>query len=61
MKKIAIAVMALTLVAGLGISGVATAANKENAKITKACKGKKPGEVVKVNGKEVKCPEPKKK
>jgi hypothetical protein len=27
----------------------------------KACKGKKAGDVVKVDGKEVKCPEPKKK
>lgn len=27
--------------------------------ITKACKDKKPGDMVKVNKKEVKCPEPK--
>ena len=36
------------------------AAPKKESPVAKACKGKKPGEQVTVDGKKVKCPAPKK-
>ncbi len=47
----------------LGFAGglVATSASFAGDATTKACKGKKAGDMVKVDGKDVKCPEAKKK
>lgn len=60
MKKLLTSLMALTFIAGLGFS-TASMAMKHMAEATaKACKDKKPGDMVKVDGKDVKCPEPKK-
>jgi hypothetical protein len=64
MNKTANAVMAMILAAAFGAASVAYAAKHEGAgndAVAKACKDKKPGETVKVDGKDVKCPEMKKK
>lgn len=41
------------------VSQVAFAQEKKADPVAAACKGKKPGDMVKVNGKDVKCPDPK--
>lgn len=56
MKKILTSAIALAFIAGMGLS-TSTFAAKHMAE---ACKGKKAGDMVKVDGKDVKCPEPKK-
>ncbi len=55
MKKILSTLMALGLVASFS-----TAFAGADDAVAKACKDKKPGEMVKVDGKDVKCPEKKK-
>lgn len=60
MKKFLMSLMAITFIAGLGLSATSFADEKADAAVAKACKDKKPGDTVKVDGKEVKCPEPKK-
>lgn len=53
--------LAMILAASFGaVSLTAGAAEPSKEAIAKACKGKKPGETVKVDGKDVKCPEAKK-
>jgi hypothetical protein len=54
MSKLLTAVLSAALL----FSPVAFAADKGNA-VAAACKGKKAGDVVKVDGKDVKCPAPK--
>jgi hypothetical protein len=61
MKKLLTGLMALTFIAGLGLSTASFAAKHMAEVIAKACKDKKPGDMVKVDGKEMKCPAPKKK
>jgi hypothetical protein len=56
MKKILSSLIAVAFVAAFGASSVAMA----NDAVAKACAGKKAGEMVKVDGKDVKCPEAKK-
>ena len=60
MKKILMSILALAF--GLGVSTAVLAAGdaKADKAVAKACKGKKAGDMVKVDGKDVKCPEPKK-
>lgn len=60
MKKLLTSLMALTFIAGLGLSTSSMAAKHMGEAIAAACKDKKPGDMVKVDGKDVKCPEPKK-
>jgi hypothetical protein len=60
MNKLLTSLMALTFVAGLGLSTSSMAAKHMNEALTKACKDKKPGDTVKVDGKDMKCPEAKK-
>jgi hypothetical protein len=56
------ALLAMILAASFGaVSLSAGAAEPTKEAVAKACKGKKPGETVKVDGKDVKCPEPAKK
>ena len=47
------------LFATMTLSAVAFAQEKKESPLAAACKGKKPGDVVKVDGKDVKCPAPK--
>jgi hypothetical protein len=56
MKKILTSAIALAFVAGMGLSTTTFAAKH----MAEACKGKKAGDTVKVDGKDVKCPEAKK-
>lgn len=60
MKKFLTSLMAITFITGLGLSTASFANTKADEAVAKACKDKKPGETVKVDGKDVKCPEPKK-
>jgi hypothetical protein len=60
MNKILTSAVALTFVAGMGLSTVTFAAKHMAEATAKACKGKKAGDMVKVDGKDVKCPEAKK-
>ena len=60
MKKLLTSLMALTFIAGLGFSASRMAMKHMAEATAKACKDKKPGDMVKVDGKDVKCPEPKK-
>ncbi len=60
MNKIVTSLMALAFVAGMGFSTAGMAAKHMDEAVAKACKDKKPGDMVKVDGKEVKCPEAKK-
>jgi hypothetical protein len=53
--------MAIAFVAGMGLSTSSMAAKHMAEATAKACKDKKPGDMVKVDGKDVKCPEAKKK
>lgn len=57
-KQILAGLLALGFVGGLGMSSVTIAAG--NDAVAKACKDKKAGDMVKVDGKDVKCPEKKK-
>jgi len=60
-NKILAALMVLGFAGGL-VTTSASFAGDASAKATaKACKGKKAGDMVKVDGKDVKCPEAKKK
>lgn len=59
MKKLLTSLMAIAFIAGLGMSTSSMAAKHMGEAIAKACKDKKPGDTVTVDGKEVKCPEPK--
>lgn len=61
MNKLLTSLMALTFVAGLGLSTSSMAAKHMGEATAKACKDKKPGDMVKVDGKDVKCPEAKEK
>jgi hypothetical protein len=63
MKKTLISMTALAFVFAFGAAQAAKheGAGKMNDKVAAACKDKKPGDMVKVDGKEVKCPEAKKK
>jgi hypothetical protein len=61
MNKFLTSLMALAFIAGMGLSTASLAAKHENEALTKACKGKKAGDAVKVDGKDMKCPEAKKK
>lgn len=56
-NKILAVLMVLGFASGLTVTSVSFAGNAT----TKACKGKKAGDMVTVDGKEVKCPEAKKK
>lgn len=58
MKKILLSIVALAFVAG--VSAPVFAAKHMSEKLAEACKDKKPGEMVKVDDKDVKCPAPKK-
>lgn len=60
MKKLLTSLAALTFIAGMGISTTSMAAKHMAEATAKACKDKKPGDTVKVDGKDVKCPEAKK-
>lgn len=60
MKKLLTSLAALAFIAGMGISTSSMAAKHMAEATTKACKGKKAGDTVKVEGKDVKCPEAKK-
>jgi hypothetical protein len=60
MKKLLTSLMAIAFIAGLGMSAPSMAAKHMGEATAKACKDKKPGDMVKVDGKEVKCPEAKK-
>lgn len=63
MKKSLTALFALAFTLMFGLVNVASAmkheapAGKEDKAVTKACKDKKAGDAVTVDGKEVKCPE----
>ena len=59
MKKFVIAASALAFVLGAGLVQAGGDAKNKEA-VAAACKDKKPGDKVKVDGKEVKCPKPKK-
>jgi len=61
MKKILMSLFALAFAAGIGATAVQAGEEKKADPVAKACKGKKAGDMVKVDGKEVKCPEKKKK
>jgi hypothetical protein len=60
MNKLLTSLMAITFIAGLGLSTSSMAAKHMGEATAKACKDKKPGDMVKVDGKDVKCPEAKK-
>ncbi len=59
MKKILMSILALAL--GLGVTTAVLADAKSDEALAKACKGKKAGDEVTVDGKKAKCPEAKKK
>jgi hypothetical protein len=61
MNKILTSLVSLAFVAGMGLSTASMAAKHMNEALTKACEGKKAGDTVKVDGKDMKCPEMKKK
>ena len=61
MKKTAATLMAMILAGMFGAVSLTAHAGGDKDAVAKACKGKKPGETVKVDGKDVKCPEAKKK
>ncbi len=58
MKKILMSILALAF--GLGVTTAVLADAKADEALAKACKGKKAGDTVKVDGKDAKCPEAKK-
>ena len=59
MKKTLMTVVALAFAAGLSAPTFA-AKHEMDGKLAAACKGKKAGDTVKVDGKDMKCPEAKK-
>ena len=59
MTKLLTALLAATF-ATMTLAPVAFAQEKKADPVAAACKGKKAGDVVKVDGKDVKCPAPKK-
>lgn len=59
MKKTLMTVVALAFAAGLSAPTFA-AKHEMDGKLAAACKGKKAGDTVKVDGKDAKCPEAKK-
>jgi hypothetical protein len=59
MKKTLMTVVALAFAAGLSAPTFA-AKHEMDGKLAAACKGKKAGDAVKVDGKDMKCPEAKK-
>lgn len=59
MNKVLTSVVALAFVAGMGLSTSSMAAKHMNEALAKACKDKKAGDTVKVDGKDMKCPEAK--
>ena len=61
MNKFLTSLLAIGFIAGLGLSTTSMAAKHMGEATAKACKGKKAGDMVKVDGKETKCPEAKKK
>ena len=61
MNKFLTSLLAIGCIAGLGLSTTSMAAKHMGEATAKACKGKKAGDMVKVDGKETKCPEAKKK
>ncbi len=61
MNKLLTSLAALAFVAGMGLSTSSMAAKHMSEAVAKACKDKKPGDMVKVDGKDMKCPEAKKK
>lgn len=58
MRKILFSLIALVFAVGVG-AGTAVAGEKKADPVAKACKGKKAGTVVKVDGKDMKCPDKK--
>lgn len=60
MNKLLTSLMAIGFIAGLGLSATSMA-DKQGEATAKACKDKKAGDMVKVDGKDTKCPEAKKK
>jgi hypothetical protein len=60
MKKILTSAVTLAFIAGMGVSTATLAAKHGNEALTKACAGKKAGDSVKVDGKDMKCPAAKK-
>jgi hypothetical protein len=61
MKKLLLSVIALAFTAGVSTSILAAShVGPKDDKLAAACKDKKPGTSVKVDGKDVKCPAEKK-
>jgi len=58
MSKLLTAALA-TVFAVVAVTPVAFAQEKKSNPVAAACKDKKPGDMVKVDGKDVKCPAPK--
>lgn len=57
MKKILLTVVALAFAASSGVTfAAAHTGPKADDKVAAACKDKKPGDMVKVDGKDTKCP-----
>jgi DNA-directed RNA polymerase subunit H (RpoH/RPB5) len=56
-----LSVVLAAMFAAVTLAPVAFAQEKKADPVAAACKGKKPGDVVKVDGKDVKCPAPAKK
>ncbi len=60
MKKTLLSIIALAFAAGVSTSALAMKhEGPKNDKLAAACKDKKPGETVNVDGKDVKCPKAK--
>jgi hypothetical protein len=60
MKKTVATLMAMILAGMFGAVSLSANAAKHEEAVAKACKDKKAGDMVKVDGKDVKCPEKKK-
>jgi hypothetical protein len=60
-NKILAVLMVLGFAGGLAVTSVTFAVSGSGSAIAQACKDKKAGDKVKVDGKEMKCPEAKKK
>jgi hypothetical protein len=60
MKTTVSTLLAMILAASFGAVSLSASADAKSDAIAKACKDKKAGETVKVDGKDVKCPEKKK-
>lgn len=59
MKKILLSIVALAFAAGVSTAFAAQHMKPGDDKLAAACKDKKAGDTVKVDGKDVKCPEKK--